>query len=174
MPHCHAKLGGKCRGIHERATFCGLPIRLAGFHGVESLCNGIPSLTWQWGNILETHLSSLRRRMWKEHWVWVTGTWFEPQLCPLLVCSLKPSLHLWTFYFFSCKMGIIVPTLCFEAVMKSGLWSDGVSQWFSKFRQVLIQKVWSEAWEFTFLINSQMTLMLLVWGPEFEKRWYKP
>lgn len=99
------KTRGKCRGIHERATFCGLPIRLAGFHGVESLCNGIPSLTWQWGNILETHLSSLRRRMWKEHWVWVTGTWFEPQLCPLLVCSLKPSLHLWTFFFSPVKWG---------------------------------------------------------------------
>ena len=56
--------------------------------------------------------------VWKEHWVWVTGTQFEPQLCLLLVCSLKPPLHLRAFFFLPCKMGIIVPMLCFEDVMK--------------------------------------------------------
>ena len=87
---------------------------------MESLCNGIPSLTWQWGNILGTHLSSLRRKLQCGR-----STGFGSQERGL---SLSSAFYLcvhWShlctsepFFFLSCKMGIIVPTLCFEAVMQ--------------------------------------------------------
>lgn len=110
---------GKHRGTPREGHIPAFPIRPAGFHGAEPLWSGTPGLTWQCGNILGTHLSPLRRKLQCGR-----STGFGSQERGL---SLSSAFYLgvhWSHlctsepFFFPCKMGIIVPMLCFEDVMK--------------------------------------------------------
>lgn len=70
---------GEAEQLHERATFCGLPLDWQ-FSMVWSHCMTVSQVLHGSGEHLPkgTHLSSSEENMSvEEHWVWVTGTWLS-------------------------------------------------------------------------------------------------